>query len=99
MSLVRALVRRGVRELTVVTGAVAGLQADLLIAAGCVKRVISSYLALEELGLAPNFRRAAEEVRGALRSVLGELRGLTSDELVQRRYAKFRRMGVFEEAL
>lgn len=63
MSLVRALVRRGVRELTVVTGAVAGLQADLLIAAGCVKRVISPYLALEELGLAPNFRRAAEEGR------------------------------------
>jgi len=45
-----------------------------------------------------SWERAAEEVRGALRSVLGELRGLTSDELVQRRYAKFRRMGVFEEA-
>jgi acyl CoA:acetate/3-ketoacid CoA transferase alpha subunit/acyl CoA:acetate/3-ketoacid CoA transferase beta subunit len=63
MSLVRALIRRGLRDLTVITGAVAGLQADLLIAADCVKRVISPYLTLEELGLAPNFRRAAEEGR------------------------------------
>jgi len=63
MSLVRALIRRGASDLTVITGAVAGLQADLLIAAGGVKRVISPYVALEELGLAPNFRRAVEEGR------------------------------------
>jgi acyl CoA:acetate/3-ketoacid CoA transferase alpha subunit/acyl CoA:acetate/3-ketoacid CoA transferase beta subunit len=60
MDLVRALIRRGTRNLTVVTAAVTGVQADLLIAAGCVKRVISPYVALEELGLAPAFRRAAE---------------------------------------
>ncbi|MBI3456032.1 MAG: acetyl-CoA carboxylase carboxyltransferase subunit alpha [Candidatus Rokubacteria bacterium] len=46
-----------------------------------------------------NWEKAAEEVRGVLRSALAELRGLSGDELVQRRYAKFRRMGVFEEAL
>jgi acetyl-CoA carboxylase carboxyl transferase subunit alpha len=46
-----------------------------------------------------SWERAAEEVRAALRTALGELRGLGSDELVQRRYAKFRRMGVFEETL
>jgi acyl CoA:acetate/3-ketoacid CoA transferase alpha subunit/acyl CoA:acetate/3-ketoacid CoA transferase beta subunit len=60
MDLVRALIRRGARNLTVVTAAVTGIQLDLLIAAGCVKKVISPYVALEELGLAPAFRRAAE---------------------------------------
>jgi acyl CoA:acetate/3-ketoacid CoA transferase alpha subunit/acyl CoA:acetate/3-ketoacid CoA transferase beta subunit len=61
MDLVRALIRRGVCNLTVVSAAVTGIQLDLLIAAGCVKRVISPYVALEELGLAPAFRRAAEK--------------------------------------
>jgi acetyl-CoA carboxylase carboxyl transferase subunit alpha len=46
-----------------------------------------------------SWERAAEEIRVALRSALAELRGLARDELVQRRYAKFRRMGVFEETL
>jgi acetyl-CoA carboxylase carboxyl transferase subunit alpha len=46
-----------------------------------------------------SWERAAEELRAALRGVLDELRALTGDELVQRRYAKFRRMGVFEETL
>ncbi len=46
-----------------------------------------------------SWERAAEEIRAALRSALAELRGLARDELVQRRYAKFRRMGVFEETL
>jgi acetyl-CoA carboxylase carboxyl transferase subunit alpha len=46
-----------------------------------------------------SWERAAEEVRAAVRTALGELRGLGGDELVQRRYAKFRRMGVFEETL
>ncbi|HSF02409.1 MAG TPA: acetyl-CoA carboxylase carboxyltransferase subunit alpha [Solirubrobacterales bacterium] len=46
-----------------------------------------------------SWERAAEELRAALRGALDELRALTGDELVQRRYAKFRRMGVFEETL
>ena len=46
-----------------------------------------------------HWEKAAEEVGTTLRATLGELRALTGDELVQRRYAKFRRMGVFEEAL
>lgn len=60
MSLLRALVRRRARHLTVITAAVASLQADFLIAAECVSRLISPYVSLEELGLAPNFRRAVE---------------------------------------
>jgi acetyl-CoA carboxylase carboxyl transferase subunit alpha len=46
-----------------------------------------------------SWEKAAEEVRRALHAALDELRGLTGDELVQRRYTKFRRMGVFEEGL
>ena len=61
MELVRALVRRGARDLTIVTAAVTSVQADFLIAAGCVRKIISPYVAFEELGLAPNFRRAVEK--------------------------------------
>ncbi len=60
MELVRALIRRRAHNLTVITAAVTGIQLDLLIAARCVKTVISPYVALEEFGLAPAFRRAAE---------------------------------------
>jgi acetyl-CoA carboxylase carboxyl transferase subunit alpha len=45
------------------------------------------------------WERAAEEMRSAIRTALEELRELSSDELIQRRYAKFRRMGVFEETI
>ncbi|HVW48550.1 MAG TPA: CoA-transferase [Solirubrobacterales bacterium] len=61
MALVRALARRGVRDLTVVapTG---GLDVDLLIAAGCVSTVVASYVGMEgAAGVAPVFRRAAQE--------------------------------------
>lgn len=58
MALVRQLVRRGVRDLTVVAG---GLSIDLLIAGGCVRRTIS-YYAGGGFGVpvAPAFRHAAE---------------------------------------
>jgi acetyl-CoA carboxylase carboxyl transferase subunit alpha len=46
-----------------------------------------------------SWERAAEELRTVLRAAFDELRGLGGDELVQRRYAKFRRMGVFVETL
>ena len=60
MSLIRELIRQRVRGLTLVTAAVTSLQADLLIAAGAVDRIIAPYVAFEELGLAPAFRRAVE---------------------------------------
>jgi glutaconate CoA-transferase subunit A len=49
MATIRHLIRRGVRGLSVIA---AGLSLDLLIAAGCVRKVMSYY--------APSFRRAAE---------------------------------------
>jgi acetyl-CoA carboxylase carboxyl transferase subunit alpha len=41
----------------------------------------------------------AAAIRPALRAALAQLRGLPAHELLQQRYAKFRRMGVFEETL
>src|SRR5581483_8426669 len=62
MALVRQIIRRGVRDLTVVD---AGFSLDLLIAAGCVRKVVS-YYAGGGFGypVTPAFRRAAE--RGAI---------------------------------
>lgn len=60
MALVRGLVNRGVRGLTVVapTG---GIDVDLLIAAGCVERVVSSYVGVEgTAAVGPVYRRAVE---------------------------------------
>lgn len=58
MALVRQIVRRGVKNLTVVD---AGFSLDLLVAAGCVRKVIS-YYAGGGFGnpVMPAFRRAAE---------------------------------------
>jgi acyl CoA:acetate/3-ketoacid CoA transferase alpha subunit/acyl CoA:acetate/3-ketoacid CoA transferase beta subunit len=69
MALVREVIRQRKRELTVITSAVAGLPLDLLIGAGCVRRVISPYVGLEEFGGAPNFRRAAENREIEIREI------------------------------
>lgn len=61
MALVRALARRGPRELTIVapTG---GIEVDLLIAAGCVRTVVASYVGIEGLAaVGPVFRRAVQD--------------------------------------
>jgi glutaconate CoA-transferase, subunit A len=60
MALVRALARRDVRDLTVVapTG---GVDVELLIAGGCVRRVVGSYVGVEVVAaVGPVFRRAVE---------------------------------------
>jgi glutaconate CoA-transferase subunit A len=59
MALVRDLVRRGLRNLKLVPspGSVAP---DMLIGAGCVKETGCVFISFEHLGLAPNFRRAAQ---------------------------------------
>jgi glutaconate CoA-transferase subunit A len=65
MSVVRALVRRGAKDLRLLGVPVLGLCADLLIGAGCVVEVESSAVSLGEAGLAPRFTEAAE--RGEIR--------------------------------
>lgn len=59
MAFVRQLVKSGVKNLTVL-GWNNGMETDMLIGAGLVKRVESSYVGLAMFGLAPNFRRAVE---------------------------------------
>lgn len=59
MAFVRALIRRGARDLTVVP-IVNGMAVDWLVAAGCVKRVIAGLVSFEGFGLAPAFRAAVQ---------------------------------------
>jgi len=61
MALVREILRRRVTKLTIVSGPTSGIETDLLIGAGAVRRVITAGVAFERVaGIAPAFRRAAE---------------------------------------
>jgi glutaconate CoA-transferase subunit A len=61
MAAVRHIVRRGLRDLTVIGSAVGGLDVDLLIGAGCVRKVVCPYVGAEALApIGPFFRAAAE---------------------------------------
>ena len=60
-----ALIRRGIRRLTLVTCPTSTLQADLLIGAGCVETLETSAVSLNEFGAAPRFTAAAKS--GAIR--------------------------------
>ena len=57
MALVRSIIAAGVRDLTLWTW-IGGMDVDLLIAAGSVRRVNSAYIGLGPLGLAPVSREA-----------------------------------------
>jgi glutaconate CoA-transferase subunit A len=68
MALAKALVRRGVRGLHVITLPTAafpasGMMVDLLIGAGCVASVETSGISLHELGAAPRFTQAVKAGR------------------------------------
>ena len=67
MAAVRALVRRGVRDLHLVTVPQAGIAADLLIGAGSVATIETAAVSLGELGNAPRFTAAVEGGRLAIR--------------------------------
>ncbi|PDT50919.1 MULTISPECIES: CoA-transferase [Sinorhizobium] len=62
MAFVRELVRKQRRDLTIV-GHVSGIEADMLIGAGAVKRLETSYIGHESYGLAKNTARLAESGR------------------------------------
>src|SRR5215468_5110981 len=53
-----ALIRRGVRRLTLIATPTSSLQADLLIGAGCVEAVEAAAVSLGEFGPAPRFTTA-----------------------------------------
>lgn len=58
---VRALVRRRARDLRLIAVPQVGLQADLLIGAGCVSSVEAAAVSLGEHGQAPRFRTAVSD--------------------------------------
>lgn len=55
MEIVRAIIRRNLRDLHLITVPTGDLAADLLIGAGCVRSVETSGISLGEFGSAPNF--------------------------------------------
>jgi glutaconate CoA-transferase subunit A len=59
MALVRGLIRKGIRNLTLIP-APGSIAPDMLIGAGCVATTACVFISFEHLGLAPNFRRAAQ---------------------------------------
>ena len=59
MAFTRELIRQGKRNLTLI-GVTNGMEADLLIGAGAVGRIETSYVGFERYGLAKNFRRASK---------------------------------------
>jgi glutaconate CoA-transferase, subunit A len=62
MAIVRQLIKDGRRNLTVVGAASAGLETDMLIAAGCVKKVIAPYVGAEGLAsIGPAFRKTGQD--------------------------------------
>jgi glutaconate CoA-transferase, subunit A len=60
MEITRALIRKGVNRLHIVTVPTSGLQTDLLVGAGLVETVETSAITLGEFGAPPNFVRAVK---------------------------------------
>jgi len=61
MAIVRELINQKKNNLTIVSGPTSGIETDMLIGAGCVKKVISAGVSFEKIsGIAPNFRAAVE---------------------------------------
>ena len=67
MEATRALIRRGVKDLRLVAVPVSGIQADLLIGAGCVAEIETSAVSLSEYGPAPRFTEAIKSGAIAIR--------------------------------
>lgn len=67
MEAIRALVRRGAKDLRLLGVPQFGFQAELLIGAGCVAEVESAAVTLGELGLAPRFTDAVRQQKITMR--------------------------------
>jgi glutaconate CoA-transferase subunit A len=63
MAVIREIVKRGVKDLTLTSVLTGGYVADLLIGLGMVSTVQFPQIVMDEFGLAPNFRRMAEAGR------------------------------------
>ena len=60
MALTREIVRRGVKDLTLVFTPAGGINGDMLIGAGAVASIDTGSLTFGERGFAPNYRRVAK---------------------------------------
>ena len=60
MSIIREIIRSKIKNLTAIT-VVGSIDIDLLVGAGCLSRLMFSFVSMEAFGLAPNFRRAIEK--------------------------------------
>lgn len=63
MALVRELIRQGRRDLRFVAVPTGGIGCDMLIGAGALRSIEFAQVSFGEYGLAPNFRRSAQEGR------------------------------------
>lgn len=84
MALVRALIRKGARNLDLIP-VPSSIAPDMLIGAGCVRSTVCVFISFEQFGLAPHFRRQAEAgtlkvhdldgpgIAGGLRAAIGDL--------------------------
>lgn len=61
MSLVRAALRAGAKDMTLIPPTTTSLAADLWMAAGALKKLYLSYVGFEVFGMAPAFRQAAKD--------------------------------------
>jgi glutaconate CoA-transferase subunit A len=61
MPVIREVIKNGVADLTLTSVLTGGYVADLLIGAGCVSTVQFPQIVMDELGLAPHFRKKAQE--------------------------------------
>lgn len=62
MAAVHEIIRAGIKDLTVV-GVTNSIEVDMLVGAGAVKKLETSYVGLEKFGMGRNFRRAMQEGR------------------------------------
>ena len=61
MAFAREIIKKKIKNLTVVSGPTSGIETDVLIGAGCVKKLVTSCVSFEKIeSVAPNFRKAAE---------------------------------------
>ena len=62
MAIIRQIIKRGVKNLTIMPAVCSSLDADLLIGAGCVKKIITAYCGAEDYApICPMFRAFAEQ--------------------------------------
>jgi glutaconate CoA-transferase subunit A len=69
MALIREIIRKGIKNLTIIS-LPSGIDVDLLIAAGCVKKLMCPYVGMESLSpIAPFFRQKAQRGELEIREV------------------------------